>query len=296
MTTLRKGSHGRMVKTLNHWLNALQRPQPPIKETTQFTAATESAVRAFKMRHGLTPVDGEVNDATWAAIGQALGTRAWLTQEMPLSLVRILQDVHVGPLNFRHDKFFEGYMLAFGGLDENAVTGLSKLLRFIDRDPDLRDVRWAAYMLATVKHECAGTWQPIEEYGKGAGHAYGQAVEVSDGAGHTSRHAYYGRGYVQLTWKKNYETMGQALHLGATLVAHPEKVLEPEIAYKIMSHGMRHGSFTGKKLADFVSGKTTDYVHARRIINGLDRADLIAGYATKLETILRGSLFAGARG
>ncbi len=279
MTTLHKGSHGKMVKTLNHWLNALVNPQPPLKENTLFTAATENAVRSFKMAYGLTPVDGEVNDATWAAIGQALGRRAWLTQDLPTSIMRILQDVGVGPLNFRHDKFFEGYMRAFGGLNESEITGLSQILRFMDRDPDLTDVRWAAYMLATVKHECAGTWQPIEEYGKGAGHAYGSEVEVTDSAGRKSKHAYYGRGYVQLTWKKNYENMSQNLHMGETLLVHPEKVLEPEIAYKIMSYGMRHGSFTGKKLSDYITGNTADYHNARRIINGLDCAAKIAGYA-----------------
>jgi hypothetical protein len=37
-------------------------------------------------------------------------------------------------------------------------------------------------------------------------------------------------------------------------------------------------------------GKTADYYHAREIINGLDRASTIAGYAQKLERILRRSL------
>jgi hypothetical protein len=53
-----------------------------------------------------------------------------------------------------------------------------------------------------------------------------------------------------------------------------------------MSYGMRNGSFTGKKLSDYISGTTADYVNARRIINGTDRAELIAGYATRLEPML----------
>jgi hypothetical protein len=50
---------------------------------------------------------------------------------------------------------------------------------------------------------------------------------------------------------------------------------------------MRHGSFTGKKLADFISGNNCDYMDARTIINGYDQAPLIAGYAETFETIYK---------
>jgi putative chitinase len=78
--------------------------------------------------------------------------------------------------------------------------------------------------------------------------------------------------------------------VGRDLVNHPELALDPKIAYRIMSDGMRHGSFTGKKLSDYIHGTTADYYGARRIINGTDRAELIAGYASKLEAILKGSI------
>jgi hypothetical protein len=64
------------------------------------------------------------------------------------------------------------------------------------------------------------------------------------------------------------------------------------LAYRIMSVGMIQGLFTGAKLADFVDGERCDYRNARRIVNGLDRAELIAGYARTLEAILRGSIVA----
>ena len=74
--------------------------------------------------------------------------------------------------------------------------------------------------------------------------------------------------------------------------AKMNQVLRPTIAYRIMSYGMRHGWFTGKKLSDFIRpGKAADYYYAREIINGLDRAGTIGGYAQKLEPILRHSLF-----
>lgn len=168
-------------------------------------------------------------------------------------------------------------------------SGLESLVKAIIADTQVQDIRWAAYMLATVKHECANTWQPIEEYGKGAGRPYGKVVKVVDPATKkTIKNTYYGRGYVQLTWESNYTNMDQALHLSGpnSLHLHPEKALVASTAYAIMSHGMRNGSFTGKKLSDYI-GARTDYRNARRIINALDQADLIKGYAEHIEYLLR---------
>lgn len=50
---------------------------------------------------------------------------------------------------------------------------------------------------------------------------------------------------------------------------------------------MKDGIFTGKKLSDYISSAGVDYVEARRIINGSDQQQLIAGYARKVESILR---------
>ena len=61
-------------------------------------------------------------------------------------------------------------------------------------------------------------------------------------------------------------------------------------AYRIMSVGMRKGLFTGKKMGDYLNSQGSDYVNARRIINGVDQATKIAGYASTLEGILRASL------
>ena len=61
-------------------------------------------------------------------------------------------------------------------------------------------------------------------------------------------------------------------------------------AYRIMSIGMREGVFTGKTLSAYLAGDKTDYVNARRIINRLDQADKIAGYAERLQDCLEGAL------
>ncbi len=186
--------------------------------------------------------------------------------------------------------------LQFGNPALAVSDGLRFLFKKIVADPKVMDLRWGAYMLATAKAE-TGKFLPIEEYeslwkkstGKGQ---YAEELSVTDAAGTTRKLRYYGRGYVQLTWQKNYRSMGEALGLGETLVHAPERALEPEIAYNVASLGMREGRFasdkTGKamSLPRFIDGANCNYRYARQIINGLDRADEIAGYATAFEVLM----------
>ena len=64
-----------------------------------------------------------------------------------------------------HTAFFNGYRAAYGKLPQAVISGIELLGRNMEADPALRNLQWAAYMLATVKHECANTWQPITERG-----------------------------------------------------------------------------------------------------------------------------------
>lgn len=184
-------------------------------------------------------------------------------------------------MKFDVEKFLFLYANEYGAFkDKRKSDGLADLLQFIEEDEAVSDIRWAAYMLATVKHECAGTWQPIAEYGKGVGRKYG----IPDPR---TGKTYYGRGFVQLTWYDNYATMGRIF--GIDLLHEPDLAMRPEVAYQIMSHGMRKGSFTGKRLGMYIDGDKCDYIGSRRIINALDCAEAIAGYATTLERLLRES-------
>ena len=88
--------------------------------------------------------------------------------------------------------------------------------------------------------------------------------------------SWLGRGFVQLTHRRNYEAMSAIT--GIDLVAHPDRAMETGPALAILFEGMAQGSFTGKKLADYFDGDREDWVEARRIVNGTDRAALIAGY------------------
>lgn len=197
-----------------------------------------------------------------------------------------------------HTVFFNGYRDAYGRLAQGVVSGLELLGRNMEIDPDLKNLRWAAYMLATVKHECADTWLPIVERGPRsyfdkyeAGTAIGKRLgNVEPGDGWRFR----GRGYVQITGRANYSRMTDVLKLApdADLTLDPEQALRPAIAYQIMSVGMRKGLFTGKKLGDYISAGAADYRNARRIINGVDRSALIADYAGTIEGILRAAVSA----
>jgi Chitinase class I len=177
-----------------------------------------------------------------------------------------------------NDKFLFLYQQeAFETLNDHQRGGLIDLLGFISADDAIEYPQWAAYMLATTKHETANTFLPIAEYGKGAGHPYG----VPD---HVTGQVYYGRGYVQLTWRDNYAVFTKIT--GADLLSNPDLAMKPDIAYKIMSYGMTRGTFTGVGLRKYINNEQCDYVNARKIINGLDCAEKIAGYAQKFASIL----------
>ena len=154
----------------------------------------------------------------------------------------------------------------------------------------LTDIRWLAYMLATSYHETARTMQPIEEYGKGRGKPYGQKLRHDRKPYTFPDKLYYGRGDVQLTWYENYEAMGKLL--GIPLLEQPELALKPDVSAKIMIEGMtrgksNRGDFTGVSLENYFSTTKDDPVHARRIINGLDKANLIATYHNKFLTAIK---------
>ncbi len=143
-------------------------------------------------------------------------------------------------------------------ISPNQVKGTEFLLDYYLEVFSDWDLRWVAYVFATVFHETAATMAPIKEYGSDA---YLKSKKY---------YPYYGRGYVQLTWKTNYEKYG--------IDDEPDKALDPETAASILFQGMRDGVFTGKKLEDYFSDTKNDPVEARRIVNGTDKAKLIAGY------------------
>ena len=63
--------------------------------------------------------------------------------------------------------------------------------------------------------------------------------------------------------------------------------IDTEISAKILVVGMTKGLFTGKKLADYFNSEKEDWINARRIVNGLDRASDIANHSKKFLHCIR---------
>lgn len=172
--------------------------------------------------------------------------------------------------------------------------------------------RWplafAAYALATAYLETNHQMLPVREaywLSDKAATAYfhrmydpdGPRPDVAKRLGNThpgDGALYCGRGYPQITGRANYLKASTAL--GVDLVASPERALEPLIAAEIMIYGMGQGGFTGKKLSDYLpaSGAATleQFVPCRRIVNGLDRADDVAGFAVSFQSALEAGKWA----
>ena len=192
-------------------------------------------------------------------------------------------------VRFDREIFFDNVRnkLFDGALDQQQVDGCGVILGLWEGQytgTPMTDIRWLAYILATVYHECAATMWPITEYGS---QSYLQGKDYWP---------YIGRGFVMITWEDNYRRASQELSLTGTrdLVDHPELALDSLIAARILFRGMAEGWFTGKKLGQYFNETKDDPVNARQIVNGNDDDKLIAGYheqfldaleAARLETV-----------
>jgi len=158
-----------------------------------------------------------------------------------------------------------------GALTQQQVDGQNVILAVWEYEATgspMSDLRWLSYCLATVYHECATKMWRTTEMGSDS---YLQGKPYWP---------YIARGFVGLTWEDNYRKMSSILGLidDRDLVAHPEIALDSLISARIMFRGMAEGLFTGKRLNDYFNDTVDDPVNARRIINGNDKDDLIAGY------------------
>jgi hypothetical protein len=166
--------------------------------------------------------------------------------------------------------FFDGIKrpLFGGAFSSLQVLGIDAILNGWEKYGGT-DARWLAYCLATTYHETAKTMQPIEEYGHGR----------------PWQKIYDGRGDVQLTHYENYvkatTRLRQLRIIGPEIdmARNPELALRSDIAVAILIIGCAAGWFTGKKLGDYFNDASdADPVGARRIVNGTDKANIIAHY------------------
>lgn len=174
-------------------------------------------------------------------------------------------------------KFFDGYRNTLDTnrkLDQKEVNAIDLFLNMVDPEIDRFSLKQWAYIFATVFHETQATFEPVKE-----------AFKLSEEwrRTHLRYFPYYGRGYVQITWKANYEKFSKRMNID--FVHNPDLAMIPKYSFKILLDGFEFGLFTGTKLSKFVNENKTDYVGARACINGEDRAELIEGYAKLFEKL-----------
>ena len=188
----------------------------------------------------------------------------------------------------------------FGGrLDQGQVAGVEAVLtRFCARG--WSDPRWLAYMLATAHHETGGTMRAVRETFAASNDEAVARLERAFRAGKLPTVktpywrpdekglSYYGRGLVQITHRENYERMSRVV--GHDLVAEPDLALRLDVAATLLVVGMTEGLFSGARLADVFAGMKTDWIGARKIVNGRDRAAKIAVTARTFDAAIRAGL------
>jgi predicted chitinase len=155
-----------------------------------------------------------------------------------------------------------------GKMVQSQIEGIEHIIKEFNKAGHT-DKRWLSYILATVFHETGKKMQPVKEFG---GEKYLRSKVY---------YPWYGRDLVQTTWEANYKKVKAAT--GIDVIKNPDLIGQMPLAATVAVLFMTKGWYTGKKLSDYFNAKS-DPINARRIINGKDKAELIAGY---YETFLK---------
>lgn len=167
------------------------------------------------------------------------------------------------------------------------AIGEGRIHDFSSKDGTIEAIKWECraqgiglntqitYVLATTQWETNQTFEPVRE-----------AYWLSENwrKNNLRYYPFYGRGFVQLTWKNNYEKYSRIL--GVDMASDPDIAMRPNVALFVLVHGFKTGTFTGRKITDYIDETKTDFVRARRCINGTDKAHEIADIAKKFLTDL----------
>lgn len=199
---------------------------------------------------------------------------------------------------FDRDVFFASVRASLYGGAANAAAeaNMNVILDYWLAHHARRPMAQLAYILATVRHEVGPNMVPVRETfadtdAKARERLAAKPYAQPEGA---LGHSYYGRGYVQLTWHRNYAK--QQEKLGLPLVEQPDLALDTAIATRILFEGMLDGDYNphGHGLGHYVNGRKRDFVSARYTVNLQDRADLIASHARKFLKAIRIATSAGS--
>lgn len=188
-------------------------------------------------------------------------------------------------------KFYKQYRKYFAKrISQKQVNSFEAMFDYWESKPKLTDKRWLAYCLATAYHETGAKMQPVREgfcktdngsikavtkmFKKGR-IAHNYAVPEKNGQ------SYFGRGLVQITHGYNYKRVGRSIGIGKKLYNNPSLALQLDVSVEILFVGMQKGLFTGRKLRRYFNKRVTDWINARKIVNGKDKAELIARYGMR---------------
>ncbi len=171
-----------------------------------------------------------------------------------------------------YDIFNQAISKTFGVLSSLQSSAVLGILRAFDQYGD-GDMNKLAYIFATAWHEANLIPDRKEIRCRPGSTCYNQQ-ELYWYTG------FYGRGLSQLTHEYNYKAMGEIFRID--LVNNPDLALTPNISAQILVYGMMNGSFTSAPLGRYINGSKADFVNARRVVNGLDKASEIAEYATNI--------------
>lgn len=196
-------------------------------------------------------------------------------------------------MKLNHEFFFNAWRKQFGPLNQSQVNGLNNLLERAERG-DIANLDALAYVFATAHHETGQRLQPVREgfaaTDTGARAAVGKLFREGKISWDYSKPnaaglSFYGRGLAQITHEPNYKRCGK--FLGFPLEKTPDRALEPGVAADILFGGMIRGTFTSRKLSQYFGPRKADFIGARAIINGSDRAVQIANIAEQYRAALR---------
>ncbi len=193
--------------------------------------------------------------------------------------------------------FEEKYLKEFGReLSTVKKENIFTITDAFELDDDMKSLRWLAYILATSMHESNDTFAPVVEgywltESRRLGTLYNYYKKNNPRALKTifpngkREPAYYGRGrVVQLTHFNNYMNASLKIYGNNILLNDPDMIIHnSKCDLTVTFRGMLEGWFTGYSLPQFfpLNSNKANWVGARRIINGLDKARMIAKYAMK---------------
>lgn len=236
---------------------------PSISGPTPIAELTESQLRELQralswLGYPVGEVDGLIGPKTrnaWAEFKTDVfqGNPTLIGKESIDTLQRNLDDIAVGKEH-----------------DFSTKEGTIEAIKRECRAQGIGLNRQIAYVVATTEWETNQTFQPVRE-------AYWLSEEWR--RDHLRYYPYYGRGFVQLTWKNNYDKYSRIL--GVDMVSNPDIAMRPDVALFVLVHGFKTGIFTGRKIIDYIDETKTDFIRARRCINGTDRAHEIADIAKR---------------